>query len=151
MHVGPLLLWISNIQYAPLLAHESCNAMGSVVYPTSDLLTSIQKNSCLPYLQLKGAACWSFLLQVPARSWRSQWKKICASAVYAIKNSNDEDPVGYSTVLDSSVCNEGLVLQNPWFLSHGFLVKVSMKEKEKDLYKNSRIYSPQAQGNKAAN
>jgi hypothetical protein len=37
--------------------------------------------------------------------------------VDAIKNSADEDPEGYSTVLDASLCNEGLVLPIPPFMS----------------------------------
>jgi len=53
----------------------------------------------------------SLLLQVQQGQISMKRKNVYASAsVCAIKNSVDEDPVGYSTVLDSSVCNEGLVL-----------------------------------------
>ena len=49
----------------------------------------------------------------------------------AIKNSADEDPEGYSTVLDAPLCNGGLVLPSKAILERLDVNKVSMKRKEK--------------------
>jgi hypothetical protein len=44
-------------------------------------------------------------------------KRVQDKPVDAIKNSADEDPEGYSTVLDAPMCNGGLVLSSEPFLS----------------------------------
>ena len=49
----------------------------------------------------------------------------------AIKNSADEDPEGYSTVLDAPLCNGGLVLPSKAILERLDVNKVSMRRKEK--------------------
>lgn len=53
------------------------------------------------------------LLHVPAKS-QAHNEKVPKDA---IKNSAREDPEGYSTTLDSTLCNVGLVLYLKEFLS----------------------------------
>ena len=48
----------------------------------------------------------------------------------AIKNSADEDPEGYSTILDAPMCNGGLVSSIRTILERPDVNKVSMRREE---------------------
>ena len=62
----------------------------------------------------------------------------------AIKNSADEDPEGYSTILDAPMCNGGLVSPTKLFMSGSYTMSVTFIQFLEDAHVSGNIMSSAA-------